>query len=306
MSAHAPRSAWFVAGSADVLYQVAINACLNHGDPVAPRGQPTHELLGPTFVLKDARANIITIPQRRLNYAFSVAEWLWMLLGRRDVATIGYFNKNIAQFSDDGETFAGAYGPKFVAQVDYVVDVLRRDPDTRQALVTFWKPAPGPSKDVPCTVSIQFFIRDGRLHAHGYMRSNDVWLGFPYDLFNFTQLQAYVAALVGVDVGAYRHTVGSFHLYDRNRADAIRTADSNLIQEGLRSPTLSPLPTGFESVFEQLAADTVLSRHLNPDALPDPWGTYASVLAYRTHRDPTRVRPPYAQLILDQQETPRV
>jgi len=299
------RPLYFVAGSADVLYQVAINACLNYGDPVAPRGQPTHELLGPTFVLKDARKNLITIPDRRLNYAFSVAEWLWMLLGRRDVATIGYFNKNIAAFSDDGVTFAGAYGPAFRAQLDYVVDVLRRDHDTRQAVLTFWKPAPGPSKDVPCTVSIQFFIRDGRLHAHGYMRSNDVWLGFPYDLFNFTQLQAYVAACVGAEVGAYRHTVGSFHLYDRNRTDAVRVADSNLIDEAARSPQLTTLPADFEAVFEQLAADTVLSRHLNPDALASPWGTYASVLAYRTHRDPSRVRPPYAQLILDQQENAR-
>src|SRR5260370_41880706 len=48
------------------------------------------------------------------------------------------------------------------------------------------------------------------------MRSNDAWLGLPYDVFTFTRIQAYVAAAVGVEPGRYTHTVGSLHLYERD------------------------------------------------------------------------------------------
>lgn len=289
---------WAAADDADDLYQAALKLALE-GDVIAPRGLATREVLGPTFRLLDARRNLITWPRRGLNYAFSVAEWLWMLLGRNDVATIGYFNKNIAKFSDDGVTFAGAYGPRFAEQLAYVVAALRADPATRQAVLTFWKPAPAPSKDIPCTVSIQFLLRGGALHAHGFMRSNDAWLGFPYDLFNFTQLQAYVAALVGVPTGTYTHTVGSFHIYepDWGKAHTVLDDPGDAVRRNLRSPDLTELPVGFDEVFTGLAADTTLARHLNPGSFPEPWGIYASVLAYRTHRQSGRVLPPYDRLL---------
>lgn len=291
-----------MAGSADRLYQAALELVFRYGRRVSPRGLPTRELLGPTFILADARNNVITIPDRKLNYSFSVAEWLWMLLGRNDVASISFFNSRIKDFSDDGVTFQGAYGVALKPQLGYVVETLSRDPDSRQAVMTFWRPSPGPSKDIPCTVSLHFLLRDGRLHAHGYMRSNDAWLGFPYDLFNFTRIQAYVAALLNVGVGAYRHTVGSFHLYDKDLVGA-RVVQTSRQTQIVTSPTLSPYPKDFERLFETLAGVSqpddreLVARHLDPTKLPEPWGLYASILAYWTHRDASRVLPPYDKLL---------
>jgi hypothetical protein len=48
------------------------------------------------------------------------------------------------------------------------------------------------------------------------MRSNDLWLGLPYDVFAFTCIQQMVAAALGVGLGWYQHQAGSLHVYDRN------------------------------------------------------------------------------------------
>src|SRR5712691_3901798 len=79
---------------------------------VSPQGHSCRELLGVSLRVEDLRANILVHPRRNLNYRFMVAEWLWIALGRNDVATVARYNPEIAQFSDDGLTFTGAYGPR--------------------------------------------------------------------------------------------------------------------------------------------------------------------------------------------------
>ena len=188
---------------------------LEHGEIVMPRGMKTRECRGRTISFP-AELNIVSIPERRLNYSFMVAEFVWMILGRNDAPSISYFNKNIAPYSDDGVTFDGAYGPKIVDQMPYIIKSLKSDADSRQALLTIWRERPGKSKDIPCTISMQFFVRSGHVEMDTYMRSNDLWLGMPYDIFNFTMLQRYVAARLGLPVGTYRHHVGSMHIYEQH------------------------------------------------------------------------------------------
>ena len=127
--------------------------------------------------------------------------------------------------SDDGETFFGAYGPKIVAQLDYVVAKLLEDQDTRQAGLTIWRENPPATKDVPCTVAAFFNIRNGQLNAHVFMRSSDVWLGVPYDVFNFSMLAHLVCAHLNkrglrVAPGHLFLTAASSHLYAINWDDA--------------------------------------------------------------------------------------
>lgn len=285
-----------VGGHADVLYQAALETLLAAGNRVSPRGMPTLEIEGAQLYLEHADNNIVTIPQRKLNYAFSVAEWLWILLGREDVASISHFNKNIGAFSDNGVVFAGAYGPRIKPQLPWVVEALRSDKDTRQAVMTIWSPRPGPSKDIPCTVSMQFLIRRGALDAHVYMRSNDAWLGLPYDLFNFTRIQAYVAARVGLPVGTYRHTVGSFHLYERDRANALLVARSNLMRPSRSPRLLTAAPDDFEAVFERAARGEPLDDEA-VGRLPRPWDVYARVLDYRNRKDASLLPEPYRSIM---------
>jgi thymidylate synthase len=98
---------------------------------------------------------------------------------------------------------------------------LRDDPDTRQAVITLWDPAldrhdPQPKRDYPCTVMLHFMIRGGKLTLRVHMRSNDVWLGLPYDVFQFTQLQLTLARALGIEAGDYVHQASSLHLYERD------------------------------------------------------------------------------------------
>jgi thymidylate synthase len=103
-------------------------------------------------------------------------------------------------------------------QLHFVIDALNADKDTRQAVMTIWRPNPRPSKDIPCTVSVQFLIRDGLLHVVDTMRSSDLWLGWPYDIFNFSMLARYVICHLKQkpELGVIVLQAGSAHLYEQN------------------------------------------------------------------------------------------
>lgn len=124
------------------------------------------------------------------------------------------------RYLDDGR-FWGSYGTRIGIQLQHVVRKLRKDPDTRQALVTLWSPTfdntPG-KRDYPCTVSLGFRFDQThtKLRMNVLMRSNDVWLGLPYDMFQFTQLQLTLCHILGVEPGGYRHHAWSMHLYERD------------------------------------------------------------------------------------------
>lgn len=198
-----------------LIIEVSLNGRVSH-----PRGMKIREIIN-NAVQVDMRFPVVLTKHRKLNYDFMAAEAWWILSGRSDVESIGRHCKAIKNFSDDGETFFGAYGPKITKQLEYVVETLKRDRDSRQAVLTIWRENPPMTKDVPCTVSVQWLIRDGLLHCVDTMRSNDVWLGFPYDVFNFSMLSWQILERLrdsGIDVqlGTLLLNAGSHHLYEKN------------------------------------------------------------------------------------------
>lgn len=186
----------------------------------APRGMTTQEFEGPVCIeIIDIRRNLLTNPYRGLNYAFAIAECLHIWRGADDVESLAFYNKQMRHYSDDGKTFSGAYGPLFSKQRTYLYNTLKNDTNTRQATITFWRPSPGVSKDIPCTIALHFMVRDFKLNLTVYMRSNDLWLGTPYDVFNFTTIQQQIAADLNYGLGTYHHIVGSLHVYSQNFID---------------------------------------------------------------------------------------
>lgn len=209
---------------------------------VSPRGYPCSEITGVTLRVDDARNNVLISPTRDMNYRFMVAEWLWIWFGRSDVETIGRFNSKIVQFSDDGLRFFGAYGPQVAAQWSRAHHALMNDPDTRQAVIEIFPQATRPliTRDVPCTLSLQFLRRGGRLDTIVTMRSSDVWLGLPYDFFTFSQLGNIMAAQTGDEVGYLQMNLGSSHLYHRDLVKAkVAHGSAGLT---MRSPALVGAP----------------------------------------------------------------
>jgi thymidylate synthase len=211
------------------LYPQVLSAILEEGAPVAPRGLPTRELMAVTIVIERPSVPLFDDPVRVLNPAFAIAEACWIIAGT-DAPWIFDYNARLRDYADD-DVLKGAYGPRIrrwqarVDQLQRVCDLLRRDPASRQAVIQLFDPLQDwrGARDVPCTLSYRFFIRDGRLHQHTSMRSQDAWLGMPYDLFSGAVLHTLVAAEVGVELGRCVHSVDSLHLYDpdMNRAAAV-------------------------------------------------------------------------------------
>jgi thymidylate synthase len=209
---------------------------LDLGQPVEPRGQKTLELLQSTIEV-DMRRPVLTIPERKLSYQFMAAEAFWILSGDNSVMGIAPYNQHIARFSDDGEKFFGAYGPKVIDQLNYVIQKLVDDRDTRQAGMTIWRENPPPTKDVPCTVAIFFNIRGSVLNVHVFMRSSDAWLGLPYDVFNFSMLGHRVCGyfnaigrsknFLEVAPGRLFLTMASSHLYEQHYEAARAIVDTH-------------------------------------------------------------------------------
>lgn len=211
---------------------------MEEGRETSPRGQLTKELPSKTLVF-DMNFPVVLHPLRELGYKFMAAEAWWILSGREDVASIAPYSKAISKFSDDGHKFFGAYGPPIMAQLEYVVGALQRDPDTRQALLTTWRPNPPKTKDVPCTVAMDWMVRDGAVECHVFMRSSDNWLGVPYDAFNFTMLTCEIVRQLNqqplfwpqpLGLGNCHLTAASSHLYERNFDDVRRVLEQEAVE----------------------------------------------------------------------------
>lgn len=215
------------AGSASELFAQACQAVLADGKPAAPRGLETREVLGAALTLTDPRRRLVDLPPARvINPAFAVAEAMWILSGSDD-PWIYLFNEKLTDYADNG-ILMGAYGPRLrrwhgsTDQLAHTRQALTADPGTRRAVIQLYDPEADARghKDVPCTLGYRFFLRDGLLHMHTTMRSQDLWLGFCYDIFTTTVMQELLAGWLGAGLGSYRLSIDSLHLYDHNLPDA--------------------------------------------------------------------------------------
>jgi len=234
---------------------------VTYGRITTPRGKETREILNSRAQISMTRP-VVNAKERKLGYRFMCAEAAWIMDGDDRVATIAPFSKKISNFSDDRERFFGAYGPKFRGQLQYVIDSLRRDPNTRQAVINIWRENPPVTKDYPCTLSVQVMIRLGYLDAFVTMRSNDVWLGTPYDWFNASMLAAYILIELQepeIKLGTLYHVAASRHLYANNFDDAAR-----VLKNG--SPEFNYEPLN----LDEFNSGDELSKHLWTLARKEP------------------------------------
>ena len=203
-------------------YKNLISEIIKNGAQVSPRGLDTLEISPAVITIKNPYDNVIISDSRKLNYGFMLGELAWILQKSNDMNHICHYNKNWSNFSDDGETLNGAYGQRIFAygehevnQFEEVFKLLSEDKNSRQGTIVLFDPNKDfkKTKDKPCTNLIRFSIREDKLNMTVFMRSNDIMFGYPYDVFNFTNLQFIMAAKLGVGVGKYTHIVDSLHLY---------------------------------------------------------------------------------------------
>lgn len=194
------------------------------GQPVTVRGMETLELLNVTNVIQFPEKRCIFVDGRNDNIFAKCAETLWMLAGKDDVEWLSLYLPRALQFSDDGHTWRGAYGPRLrrwlnVDQLQYVYELLKSDPTSRQAVISIWDPVTDTKagKDIPCNNWIQFIIRDGMLHMVATQRSSDIMWGYSgIDTFAWGVTHQILAAMLEIPMGEFTHHITSFHLYERH------------------------------------------------------------------------------------------
>lgn len=202
-------------------FEKAYNFVSDFGETVVSRIGKTKHVTDITFLVSNPYHNVCLNPQRNLSLRYLVGEIQWYLSGSNKVEDIGKYAKMWYDLSDDGETVNSAYGYRIFHkfgfdQLQYCIDKLKKNPYDRQCILHIKEASNKPTKDTPCTCLLQFTCFNGRLNLHTYMRSNDIWLGLPYDMGFFTVLLQIVAKEIGLPVGVYYHTVGDLHLYERH------------------------------------------------------------------------------------------
>jgi thymidylate synthase len=202
------------------IWKQKIDQCLNNFDnTVNPRGKEVKEVINGTY--KIPMPAFLSIESRNINLAFMFAEAAWILSGSNLLSDITPYMGRYSDFSDDNVFMNGAYGPKITEQLTYLINTIQNDLDTRQAVLTIWRERPGQSKDIPCTISMQVLIRDSKLHLLVNMRSQDIVLGFTYDVFTFSMVAFGIKELlkergIKVELGNLYLNAGSLHLYSEH------------------------------------------------------------------------------------------
>jgi len=201
------------------LWFETVHSLLAMGKFVSPRGTPTYEFNGWSMRLDDIANNWVWVPGRKLKASYGAAELLWYLSGSDDGRVMQRYAPQYSNFLD-GLVAYGAYGARWQRydQLRRLVKTLQDDQSSRRAVVTCWEPddLAREKRDIPCTLSLQFLQREGHLNLITTMRSNDAWLGLPYDVWCFSTLQKLVADSLDLRYGWYQHQVGSLHLYERD------------------------------------------------------------------------------------------
>ena len=221
-----------VAFSIDKLYSEACNALVRDPDIVYPKNNKLFsEIIDATLVLHNPYDHVITIPERKLSLRYLFGEFAFYMKGSKELKDINKYSKFWNKISDDGKTVSSGYGYKLfgvkndgMTQFDHAMYHLQKNPFSKRATMLINTPENSvmETKDTPCTMYLQFFIRDEKLHLINHMRSQDVFFGTPYDISFFTMLQELALVFLKehtypyLRMGTYSHHMGSFHLYAKD------------------------------------------------------------------------------------------
>lgn len=261
---------------------------LEEGRKRETRGKVCYELPEPyMFKIEHPTARLVTIPERKWYATLPYAESLWLASGRNDMAFIRHYLARMDDFSDNKIYMRGGYGPRFrhfngknfdyavdnyleeqayeVDQFRYVLECFKEDYQTRRAIVTIGDPMKDDfdadhhlkhTLDVPCTRMLHF-MRDAlenKLNLVVSMRSNDMlWGASAVNIFNFTFIQEYFAAMLDMEIGSYFHIANNFHFYE----DKLE-----MVQRIAASDSVNDIPFTYSKTFKNLNEFDVLVKKL--------------------------------------------
>jgi thymidylate synthase len=214
----------------------------------------------------DLSAGFPLVTTKKLHLRSIVHELLWILKGETNVA---WLRDNKVSIWDEWADADGELGPVYgkqwrrwsagdgeeIDQIRWVVDEIKRNPDSRRLIVSAWNVADLPHMALmPCHTLFQFYVANGKLSCQLYQRSGDIFLGVPFNIASYALLTHMVAQVCGLGVGDFVHTLGDAHLY----ANHVDQAREQLSRTPRPLPVLKLNPAIddlFDFTFEDIAIE---------------------------------------------------
>jgi thymidylate synthase len=165
------------------------------------------------------------VTTKKVHWKSVVYELLWFLRGETNIR---YLRENGVTIWDEWADPEGELGPVYgkqwrswegadgqtIDQLAWVVEEIKRNPDSRRLVVSAWNVADLPKMALaPCHILFQFYAAQGRLSCSLYQRSADIFLGVPFNIASYALLTLMVAQVTGLQPGEFIHTLGDAHLY---------------------------------------------------------------------------------------------
>jgi thymidylate synthase len=210
-------------------YHDALRTVLAHGIPSTDRtgtGTISHFGLQSRYPLADGFPLVTT---KKLHIKSIIHELLWFLKGDTNIR---YLNDNGVTIWDEWADQDGNLGPVYgrqwrdfggVDQIETLLDMIRRSPDSRRLIVSAWNPADVPQMALPpCHTMWQVRILGGKLHLQLYQRSADMFLGVPFNIASYALLLVMLAHVTGYEPGDFVHSIGDAHIYS-NHMEQVQT-----------------------------------------------------------------------------------
>jgi thymidylate synthase len=176
----------------------------------------------------DLREGFPLVTTKKVHMKSIVHELLWFLKGETNIAYLREHGVNIwNEWADEKGELGPVYGKqwrswegadgKVIDQVSWLVDEIKKNPDSRRLIVSAWNVADLPKMALmPCHSLFQFYVANGKLSCQLYQRSADVFLGVPFNIASYALLTLMIAQVCGLEAGDFIHSFGDVHVYNNH------------------------------------------------------------------------------------------
>ena len=256
-------------------YLDILNRILTEGTQKGDRtGTGTISIFG-TQSRYDLNDGFPLLTTKKLHLKSIIYELLWFLRGETNVHWLQERGVSIwDEWADENGELGPVYGHQWrswpdydggvIDQIQYVVDQLKTNPNSRRMIVSAWNVAEVNKMALPpCHTIFQFYAdypdgpdAQGRLSLQLYQRSADTFLGVPFNIASYALLLQMMAQVTEFRPGEFVHTTGDTHLY----LNHLEQARLQLTREPRQLPTMKINPD-IKSIFDFQYEDFLLEGY---------------------------------------------